>query len=91
MYIVTGNDDVFARNAKTGEILYKRWSWIDQKYRSYAVAGSAEGWQLGRRPENTFSISARLARPRNHCPGIAALVRADVSNGTEKPVRKLAG
>ena len=29
MYMVTGNDDVFALNAKTGEILWKRWSWID--------------------------------------------------------------
>jgi quinohemoprotein ethanol dehydrogenase len=31
MYMVTGNDDVVALNAKTGEILCKRWSWIDQK------------------------------------------------------------
>ena len=30
MYIVTGNDDVFALNAKTGEILWQRWSWIDR-------------------------------------------------------------
>ena len=26
MYMVTGNDDVFALNAKTGEILWERWS-----------------------------------------------------------------
>src|SRR5215475_15417874 len=31
MYIVTGNDDVFALNAKTGGILWERWSGIDQK------------------------------------------------------------
>src|SRR5947209_15683096 len=31
MYMVTGNDDVFALNAKTGEMLWKRWSWIDQR------------------------------------------------------------
>ena len=31
MYVVTGNDDVFALNAKTGEILWERWSGIDQK------------------------------------------------------------
>ena len=30
MYVVTGNDDVFALNAKTGEILWERWSGIDQ-------------------------------------------------------------
>src|SRR6266852_5569411 len=26
MYVVTGNDDVFALNAKTGEILWEHWS-----------------------------------------------------------------
>src|SRR5262245_17352399 len=31
MYMVTGNDDVFALNAKTGEILWRRWSFIDQR------------------------------------------------------------
>src|SRR3954451_24460319 len=30
MYMVTGNDDVFALNAKTGEILWERWSGIEQ-------------------------------------------------------------
>src|SRR5215469_9776855 len=29
MYMVTGNDDVFALNAKTGEMLWERWSGID--------------------------------------------------------------
>src|SRR5205823_14308210 len=31
MYVVTGNDDVFALNAKTGEIVWEYWSGIDQK------------------------------------------------------------
>src|SRR5258706_2766466 len=30
MYMVTGNDDVFALNAKTGEILWEHWSGIGQ-------------------------------------------------------------
>jgi glucose dehydrogenase len=30
MYVVTGNDDVFALKAKTGELLWERWSGIDQ-------------------------------------------------------------
>ena len=30
MYVVTGNDDVFALNAKTGEIIWEYWSGIDQ-------------------------------------------------------------
>src|SRR5260221_2476795 len=34
MYIVTRNDDVFALNAKTGEVLLERWSGIDQKITS---------------------------------------------------------
>ena len=34
MYIVTGNDDVFALNAKTGEFLWERWSGVDQKITS---------------------------------------------------------
>jgi quinohemoprotein ethanol dehydrogenase len=34
MYVVTGNDDVFALNAKTGEIIWERWSGIDQKITS---------------------------------------------------------
>src|SRR5215469_3504603 len=29
MYMVTGNDDVFALNAKRGDTLWQRWSWID--------------------------------------------------------------
>src|SRR3989475_6665711 len=31
MYVVTGNDDVFALDAKTGAILWEYWSGIDQK------------------------------------------------------------
>src|SRR5947209_18227205 len=31
MYVITGNDDVFALNAKTGEIIWEYWSGIDQK------------------------------------------------------------
>src|ERR1041384_1643739 len=31
MYVVTGNDDVFALNAKTGQMIWEYWSGIDQK------------------------------------------------------------
>src|SRR3989442_8599619 len=31
MYVVTGNDDVFALNVKTGAIVWEYWSGIDQK------------------------------------------------------------
>jgi alcohol dehydrogenase (cytochrome c) len=31
MYVITGNDDVFALNAKTGEILWEYWSGISQE------------------------------------------------------------
>ena len=46
MYITTGNDDVFALNAKTGQILWERWSGIDQKTRP---ASAAAGTIAGRR------------------------------------------
>src|SRR5262245_61833836 len=31
MYVVTGNDDVFALNAKTGAFIWECWSGIDQR------------------------------------------------------------
>ena len=45
MYVVTGNDDVFALNAKTGEILWEHWSGIDQtiSHRLLRLAQSRAG------------------------------------------------
>jgi len=39
MYVVTGNDDVFALNAKTGEFIWEYWSGIDQ-----AISTICCGW-----------------------------------------------
>jgi len=47
MYIVTGNDDVFALNAKTGEILWERWSGIDQKLTSVCCGWDSRGLAIG--------------------------------------------
>jgi len=47
MYIVTGNDDVFALNAKTGEILWQRWSWIDQKISVVCCGWVSRGLAMG--------------------------------------------
>ena len=47
MYIVTGNDDVFALNAKTGEILWQRWSWIDQKISLVCCGWLSRGLAMG--------------------------------------------
>src|SRR5882724_12650402 len=47
MYMVTGNDDVFALNAKTGEILWKRWSWIDQKMTTVCCGWLSRGLAMG--------------------------------------------
>jgi quinohemoprotein ethanol dehydrogenase len=47
MYIVTGNDDVFALNAKTGEVLWKRWSWIDQRRTSACCGWLSRGLAMG--------------------------------------------
>jgi len=42
MYMVTGNDDVFALNAKTGEIQWERWSGLDQKISTVCWVGASE-------------------------------------------------
>src|SRR5436190_861046 len=47
MYMVTGNDDVFALNAKTGEILWRRWSWIDQKMTTVCCGWLNRGLAMG--------------------------------------------
>ena len=47
MYVITGNDDVFALNAKTGEILWERWSGIDQKITSVCCGWVNRGLAMG--------------------------------------------
>src|SRR5271155_6149823 len=47
MYIVTGNDDVFALNAKSGEFLWERWSGIDQKLTSVCCGWDNRGLAMG--------------------------------------------
>src|SRR5215831_6330111 len=47
MYMVTGNDDVFALNAKTGEILWKRWSWIDRMKLTACCGWLSRGLAMG--------------------------------------------
>src|SRR5262249_29695852 len=47
MYVVTGNDDVFALNAKTGEFLWERWSGIDQKISTVCCGWLNRGRAMG--------------------------------------------
>ena len=47
MYVVTGNDDVFALNAKTGEILWEHWSGIDQKISTVCCGWVNRGLAMG--------------------------------------------
>jgi quinohemoprotein ethanol dehydrogenase len=47
MYIITGNDDVFALNAKTGEILWEYWSGIDQKISTVCCGWVNRGLAMG--------------------------------------------
>jgi quinohemoprotein ethanol dehydrogenase len=47
MYVVTGNEDVFALNAKTGEILWERWSGIDQKISTVCCGWVNRGLAMG--------------------------------------------
>jgi quinohemoprotein ethanol dehydrogenase len=47
MYITTGNDDVFALNAKTGEILWEYWSGIEQKITTVCCGWDNRGLAMG--------------------------------------------
>jgi quinohemoprotein ethanol dehydrogenase len=47
MYVVTGNDDVFALNAKTGEMLWERWSHIDQTINTVCCGWLNRGLAMG--------------------------------------------
>src|SRR6516165_5982155 len=47
MYMVTGNDDVFALNAKTGQILWERWSGLDQKISTVCCGWLNRGLAMG--------------------------------------------
>jgi quinohemoprotein ethanol dehydrogenase len=44
MYVITGADDVFALDAKTGEILWEYWSGASRN-RASAVAGPTAVWR----------------------------------------------
>src|SRR5438128_7457381 len=47
MYIVTGNDDVFALDAKTGAIMWEYWSGIDQKISTVCCGWVNRGLAMG--------------------------------------------
>src|SRR5215471_4206157 len=47
MYVITGNDDAFALNAKTGEILWEYWSGIDQKISTACCGWVNRGLAMG--------------------------------------------
>src|SRR5438270_1857351 len=47
MYMVTGNDDAFALDAKTGEIQWERWSGIDQEITTVCCGWLNRGLAMG--------------------------------------------
>jgi quinohemoprotein ethanol dehydrogenase len=47
MYMVTGNDDVFALNAKTGDILWEHWSGIGQTISTVCCGWLNRGLAMG--------------------------------------------
>ena len=47
MYVITGNDDVFALNAKTGEIIWEYWSGIDKKISTVCCGWVNRGLAIG--------------------------------------------
>src|SRR3989449_9225691 len=46
MYVVTGNDDVFALHAKTGAIIWEYWSGIDQRISTVCCGSANRGLAL---------------------------------------------
>src|SRR5271163_186579 len=47
MYVVTGNDDVFALNAKTGETIWEYWSGIEQNISTVCCGWLNRGLAMG--------------------------------------------
>ncbi|HET6195600.1 MAG TPA: PQQ-binding-like beta-propeller repeat protein, partial [Acetobacteraceae bacterium] len=47
MYVVTGNDDVFALDARTGEFKWERWSGIDQQITTVCCGWLNRGLAMG--------------------------------------------
>src|ERR1700759_1899819 len=47
MYVVTGNDDVFAINAKTGETIWEYWSGIEQNISTVCCGWANRGLAMG--------------------------------------------
>ena len=47
MYVITGNDDVFALDAKTGAILWEHWSGIDQTISTVCCGWVNRGLAMG--------------------------------------------
>ena len=47
MYVVTGNDDVFALDAKTGAIIWEHWSGIDQQISTVCCGWVNRGLAMG--------------------------------------------
>jgi quinohemoprotein ethanol dehydrogenase len=47
MYVVTGNDDVFALNAKTGEMIWEYWSGIEQNISTVCCGWVNRGLAMG--------------------------------------------
>src|SRR6516225_9606821 len=47
MYVITGNDDVFALDAKTGAILWNHWSGIDQTISTVCCGWVNRGLAMG--------------------------------------------
>jgi glucose dehydrogenase len=68
MYVVTGNDDVFALNARSGEIIWEYWSGIDQ-----TISTICCGWVMcGRRPHCKEILTFGLRSGASHVSGLFA-------------------
>ncbi len=96
MYVVTGNDDVFALDAKTGAIMWEYWSGIDQKISTVCCGWVNRGLAmgegllfLGQLDANVVALDpAHRARRQDRCDPVAVVHVAGSRRGRE---RHLAG
>jgi glucose dehydrogenase len=89
MYVVTGNDDVFALDAKTGAIIWEHWSGIDQQISTVCCGWVNRGLAmgegmvyLGQLDANVVALDMKTGRSRG---------RLRLSNGrtaTASPARR---
>jgi len=86
MYISTGNDDVFALNAKSGEILWDHWSQISQQISTVCCGWLNRGLAMG--GPKFLKAHRRLVRVLLHDPPANATDKPDGAHDQDKQAQR---